>query len=55
VARKLIDAYFQQKNGPAEQQKAQPPQPDKQDKKELVRKPEGSLISSNVNGGQNAD
>jgi len=56
LARKLIDAYFQQQKGPAEQQKVQPErQPVKTEKKELVRKKTGTLISSNMGGTQDAD
>jgi penicillin-binding protein 2 len=56
IARKMIDAFFQQKKGPDQQDKTQPPQPDKPEKKELVRKPSGSLsISANAEKGQDAD
>ena len=56
VARKMIDAYFQQKKGPGEQVQPQPQQLEKQEKKELVRKPSGPLsISANVERGQDAD
>lgn len=53
VARKLIDAYFQQKNGPAEQ-KPQSDQPEKQEKKEMAGKPSDTLISADAGGGRNA-
>ncbi len=56
VARKLVDAYFEQKKGPAPQDKIPPQQPAKPENKEMVKTPSRSLnISANVEKEQDAD
>lgn len=56
VARKIIDAYFQQKKESGEQQKMQPLKTEKQKNKLLAGKPERTPeVSDDVEGGDDAD